>query len=57
MVWNVYFKKSSKKQFDDLPKNIKENVLVLVHEIEKLGPLRYNWKNFNKFKGMENRYH
>ena len=57
MHWQVSFKKKAQKQLDDLPKPIFESVIALTLEMERLGPLRYNWKNFGKLKGTENRYH
>lgn len=57
MNWSVYFKKKTQKQLNTLPKPIQSIVRFLVHEIEKEGPLRHNWKNFSKLKGIENHYH
>lgn len=57
MNWSVYFKKKAEKQLNELPKSVKEVALFLVREIEILGPLRHNWKNFSKLRGMENHYH
>ena len=54
---NVHFKKRAQKQFDELPGNIQEAVDFLVQEIVVLGPMRSNWKNFGKLKGLENQFH
>lgn len=57
MTWEVNFKKSTQKQLDKLPKSISEIVLFLVREIEQLGPLRHNWKNFGKLGSSKSLYH
>jgi len=55
--WDVGFKKKAQKQLDKLPKHVKEALQALTREIELLGPLRHNWKNFGKFAGMSDQYH
>jgi mRNA-degrading endonuclease RelE of RelBE toxin-antitoxin system len=57
MSWQVFFRKQTVHQLNKLPKHIVELVRALVHEIEKFGPLRNNWKNFSKLRGAENLYH
>ncbi|MCK4517209.1 hypothetical protein KAT92_00400 [Candidatus Babeliales bacterium] len=57
MSWQVFLKKHAAKQMTKLPKYVSETVLVLANEIEVLGPLRHNWKNFCKLKGTKNLYH
>ena len=57
MSWQVSFKKQAQKQLDKLPKHIAIIARTLVDEMVKDGPLRYDWKNFSKFKGSGNLYH
>ena len=57
MAWNVYFNKKARKQLDTMPLLIRETAQALVQEMEKLGPLRYNWKNFGSLKGSDRMYH
>lgn len=57
MNWQVSFSKNAKKQLTRLPKNVMDATLFLAREIEMLGPLRHNWKNFGKLRGSEDRYH
>ena len=57
MYWQVFFKKQTVKQIDKLPKRILFSLRALTNEIELLGPLRHNWKNFGKLKGNEFLYH
>lgn len=52
-----FFKKSAQKQYAMLPEKIQAIVLVLVREIENLGPIRNNWKNFGKLKMSGDVYH
>lgn len=57
MNWQVSFKKQVRKQLQLLPEHITKAAYVLAKEIENLGPLRHNWKNFGKLKGTNNLYH
>lgn len=57
VIWTVYFRKKAHRQLDRLPVSVRESVAFLRAEIEVLGPMRFNWKNFGKLKGSENRYH
>ena len=57
MSWQVFFKKHVAKQMAKLPKGINAVTRALVREIELLGPLRHNWKNFGKLEGAKNLYH
>jgi len=57
MKWTVFFKKKAQKQLNELPEAIREAVQALKREIEVLGPVRPNWKNFGKLKGSQNLYH
>ena len=55
--WNVSVKESMKKQQEKLPKKVAEEFRTLVLEMERLGPLRHNWKSFGKLKGSDTLYH
>ena len=57
MSWQVFFKKHAAKQIAKSPKYVVDATRALVCEIELLGPMRHNWKNFGKLKGAENLYH
>ncbi len=57
MAWTVDYKKKCRKQLDAMPKTVKDAMFFLVREMKELGPLRYNWQNFSKLKGLEGHYH
>lgn len=48
MVWIVDFTKKSADQRKELPSRIRAALDFLVKELETLGPIRGNWKNFSK---------
>ena len=55
--WSVTLTKRVEKQLEKIPDVVVQRVFALVYEIEKFGPLRYNWKNFGKLQGTEDYYH
>lgn len=59
--WIVEYSNAAAKLKKTLPSNIQEQLDLLAKEIELLGPIRINWRNFgalNKVKGIpENSYH
>ncbi|MFA6263992.1 MAG: hypothetical protein WCW33_02400 [Candidatus Babeliales bacterium] len=57
MNWQVSVKKSVLKGIDKLPIDVAMTFWFLAREIETLGPLRCNWKNFGKLRGHDNHYH
>jgi len=57
MTWQVSLKKQAEKQSAQLPKVVFEALRYLTKEMEKNGPLRYDWKNFSKLRGLDNHYH
>lgn len=57
MSWQVFFTKHALKQVEKLPNNARLSIDTLVGEIAALGPMRHNWKNFGKLRGMVNTYH
>jgi mRNA-degrading endonuclease RelE of RelBE toxin-antitoxin system len=55
--WQVSVKKKILREAEKLSPSVTETFWFLVHEIETLGPLRYNWKNFGKLSGRDDCYH
>lgn len=55
MSWQVGFKKKAAKQVEQLDEPIRERLAILLGELEKLGPVRGNWKNYSKLD--ERRHH
>ena len=53
--WKVEISKKITKQVIKLPKIVKENLIKLILEIEILGPVRGNWKNYGKL--TKNKHH
>lgn len=49
MAWRVRIKKD--KLLKKLPRSVIEKVFLLTSEIELLGPVRGNWKNYSKLAG------
>ena len=48
MSWFVRLSKRARKQRDDLPEPVKVKLSILIQEIEIVGPVRGNWKNYIK---------
>lgn len=44
----MVFSNAASKQYRELPETIKEIAIFLVKEIELLGPVRGNWRNYSK---------
>lgn len=57
MTWTVQLTKKAQKQQLKLPQKIRLQLFVLFKEIELEGPVRGNWKNYGKLKGLNNRHH
>jgi mRNA-degrading endonuclease RelE of RelBE toxin-antitoxin system len=55
MAWVVSLKRSVEKQVRRLPLSVKESLYALLIEIEKEGPVRWNWANYGKL--SKNRHH
>lgn len=53
--WKVEISKKIAKQVIRLPKMVKENLTKLILEMEILGPVRGNWKNYSKL--ARNKHH
>ncbi len=56
MGWRVVFSGKAAKRYRELPEGVKTIVILLVKEIELLGPVRGNWKSYGKLEGGE-RHH
>ena len=48
MSWRVIFSGRAEKLYRDIPEKLKKVVIFLMKEIEILGPVRGNWKNYGK---------
>jgi len=48
MPWTVTAKRKVQKQYQALPRGVKENLFALLMEIEVDGPVRGNWPNYGK---------
>jgi mRNA-degrading endonuclease RelE of RelBE toxin-antitoxin system len=60
MAWSVRFSTNASKEYKKLRKNgirppINDAIDLLANELERDGPERYNWPNYDKL--SENRYH
>jgi len=48
MPWTVVYSKNAIKQYNKLTPVIQDRLDFLTSEIEQLGPVRGNWKNYSK---------
>lgn len=48
MSWTVNLKKKVIKGIKKLPKNVQEDLLALVADLEDSGPVRGDWPNYSK---------
>lgn len=55
--WQVNLTPKARKQKDRLPKTIQEQLLFLIRDIEKHGPVRGDWPNYSKLKPGEHHCH
>jgi len=55
MAWIVSYSKKAEKQYYKLPQAIQDRIDFLTAELESLGPVRGNWKNYSKL--GEHRHH
>lgn len=46
--WHVNLTRKAWKQKDRLPKTVKEQLILLIRDIEEYGPVRGNWPNYSK---------
>lgn len=57
MAWIVTFSKKTAKQYQKLPVTIQDRLDLLAAEIELLGPVRGNWKNYSKLSDIRHHCH
>jgi mRNA-degrading endonuclease RelE of RelBE toxin-antitoxin system len=57
MAWIVNFSKKVVKQYDALPRVVQDRMNLLAAEIETLGPVRGNWKNYSKLGNQKHHCH
>ena len=57
MTWKVETTTKVDKQVRQLPKKIKDILLLLIREIEQEGPVRGNWANYGLLKKGEHHCH
>lgn len=47
-MWKITYSRKAQKQYERLPKSVREALDFLTLEIENLGPARGNWPNYGK---------
>jgi mRNA-degrading endonuclease RelE of RelBE toxin-antitoxin system len=57
MAWIVNFSKKVEKQYNSLPRLVQDRMDHLAAEIETLGPVRGNWKNYSKLGDRKHHCH
>ena len=57
MSWTVAYSKKAEKQYNKLPSAIQDKLDFLAAEIEQLGPVRGNWKNYGKLSDKRHHCH
>lgn len=57
MSWRVNFSKKAEKQFKELSQPIQLKLRTLALEIEAVGPVRGNWKNYGKLSETKHHCH
>ena len=55
MAWIVSYSKKAEKQYLKLPQVLQDRIDFLTAEIENMGPIRGNWKNYSKL--TDGRHH
>jgi mRNA-degrading endonuclease RelE of RelBE toxin-antitoxin system len=48
MAWLVTYSKKAEKQYNKLPCAVQDRLDLLTAEIELLGPVRHDWKNYSR---------
>ncbi|MBY0384573.1 cytotoxic translational repressor of toxin-antitoxin stability system [bacterium] len=48
MSWSVTIKKKVVKSLKKLPKNVQEDLMALLVDLEDSGPIRGDWPNYSK---------
>ena len=54
-MWQVFFTSKARKSFKKLQTKMQEQIVLLVNELQVLGPVRSNWPHFSKL--GKNEYH
>jgi len=57
MAWSVQWKSKLEKRLKELPESAQVVFRALVLEIEQLGPVRGNWKNYGKIGKTQHHCH
>jgi hypothetical protein len=57
MSWIVTYGKKAAKQYTNLPTAVQDRLDLLTAEIEQLGPIRGNWKNYGKLVSKKHHCH
>ncbi len=56
-MWQVILSRKARKQVDELPRIVKENLYALLRDIEEHGPIRGDWPNYSKLKPGQHHCH
>ncbi len=57
MDWKIGLTKKAAKQYQKLPKAVRDIVDVLMLELRKAGPIRGNWRNYSKLSDVRHHCH
>ena len=57
MMWTVTYSKKAERQYNNLPSVVQDRLDLLTAELEQLGPVCGNWKNYSKLEGKTKRHH
>lgn len=57
MAWTVTYSNKAAKQYNKLPRSVRDTVDLLVKEICISGPVRVNWRNYSKLRGTTDQHH
>ena len=57
MSWCVTFTRKAQEQVAKVPQRVKRQIALLTKELEILGPIRGNWKNYGKLEGSKHHCH
>ena len=57
MTWTIQWRRKIEKQLYELPDQVQFSFSALVKELELLGPVRGNWKNYSKLGKYQHHCH
>jgi mRNA-degrading endonuclease RelE of RelBE toxin-antitoxin system len=57
MTWTATFSRAAEKQAKKLPDNVQTQLKILVLEIQAMGPVRGNWKNYSTLANGDHHCH